>query len=66
MAFGSYTCTAVSDYLYGNFGKCGFQYQWRSEGVDVPLMHEKRTGFVSVMTREDWERTPLKRIGSKV
>ena len=35
--------------------KCGFKYQWKSEGVDVPLMHEKRTGHVSLMTREDWE-----------
>ena len=35
--------------------KCGFKYQWRSEDVDVPLMHEKRTGHVSLMTREDWE-----------
>ncbi|MDE6203906.1 MAG: GNAT family N-acetyltransferase [Lachnospiraceae bacterium] len=34
--------------------KCGFQYQWRSEDVDVPLMHEKRTGHVSLMTKEDW------------
>ena len=33
--------------------KCGFRYQWRSEGVDVPLMHEKRTGYVSSMTREE-------------
>ena len=24
--------------------KCGFKYQWRSENVDVSLMHEKRTG----------------------
>lgn len=35
--------------------KCGFRYQWKSEEVDVPLMHEKRTGHVSLMTREDWE-----------
>ena len=28
--------------------------QWRSEDVDVPLMHEKRTGYVSLMTKEDW------------
>lgn len=35
--------------------KCGFKYQWRSEDVDVPLMHEKRTGHVSLMTKEDWE-----------
>ena len=34
--------------------KCGFHYQWRSEGVDVPLMHEKRTGHVSSMTKEEW------------
>ncbi|MCR5789368.1 MAG: GNAT family N-acetyltransferase [Lachnospiraceae bacterium] len=34
--------------------KCGFRYQWRSENVDVPLMHEKRTGHVSLMTKEDW------------
>lgn len=35
--------------------KCGFKYQWKSEDVDVPLMHEKRTGHVSLMTKEDWE-----------
>ena len=34
--------------------KCGFKYQWRSEDVDVPLMHEKRTGHVSLITKEDW------------
>ena len=34
--------------------KCGFRYQWRSEGVDVPLMHEKRTGYVSSLTKEQW------------
>ncbi len=34
--------------------KCGFKYQWKSENVDVPMMHEKRTEHVSVMTREDW------------
>ena len=26
--------------------KCGFRYQWTTEGVDVPLMHEERTGVV--------------------
>ena len=35
--------------------KIGFKFQWKSENVDVPLMHEKRTGYVSLMTREDWE-----------
>ena len=34
--------------------KCGFKYQWRSENVDVPLMHEKRTGHVSSLTRDEW------------
>ena len=34
--------------------KCGFRFQWKSEGVDVPLMHEKRTGYVSNMTRDQW------------
>ena len=36
--------------------KCGFRYQWTTEGVDVPLMHEKRTGHVNLMTKDDWLR----------
>ena len=35
--------------------KCGFRYQWKSENVDVPLMHEKRTGHVSSLTKDDWQ-----------
>ena len=35
--------------------KCKFRYQWRSENVDVPLMHEKRTGHVSSMTTDQWQ-----------
>ena len=35
--------------------KCGFRYQWKSEGVDVPLMHEKRTGHVSSITLDQWQ-----------
>lgn len=35
--------------------KLGFKFQWTSEGVDVPLMHETRTGHVNLMTKEDWE-----------
>ena len=35
--------------------KCGFRYQWTTEDGDVPLMHEKRTGHVSCITREEWE-----------
>ena len=34
--------------------KCGFKYQWCSEDVDVPLMYDKRTGYVNLMTKEDW------------
>lgn len=35
--------------------KVGFKYQWTAEGVDVPLLHEKRTGHVSCMTKEEWK-----------
>lgn len=34
--------------------KLGFRYQWTTEGVDVPQMHEKRTGHVSSMTKQGW------------
>ena len=34
--------------------KVGFKYQWTTEGVDVPLMHEKRTGHVNAITKEEW------------
>ena len=34
--------------------KCGFRYQWTTEGVDVPLMNEKRIGHVNLMTKDDW------------
>lgn len=33
--------------------KVGFRYQWKLEDVDVPLMHEKRTEHVSLMTKEE-------------
>jgi len=36
--------------------KCGFRFQWRSEDVDVPLMNEKRTGYVSSITKEQWQQ----------
>lgn len=39
--------------------KVGFKYQWKSENVDVPLMHEKRTGHVSSMTKDEWTWTRL-------
>ena len=34
--------------------KCGFRYQKTTENVDVPLMHEKRTGHVNCLTRDQW------------
>ena len=35
--------------------KCGFRYQWTTEDVDVPLLHEKRTGHVSCITKDQWQ-----------
>lgn len=35
--------------------KCGFRYQWTTKDVDVPLMHEKRIGHVSSLTKEEWK-----------
>jgi RimJ/RimL family protein N-acetyltransferase len=34
--------------------KVGFRYQWTTEGLDVPLMHETRTGHVNCMTMDEW------------
>ena len=34
--------------------KCGFRYRWTSRDVDVPLLHEKRTGHVNCLTKEEW------------
>ena len=34
--------------------KLGFRFQWKSEEVDVPLMREKRTGYVSSITKGQW------------
>lgn len=36
--------------------KCGFRYQWTTEHVDVPLLHETRTGHVNRLTKEEWEK----------
>ena len=36
--------------------KCGFRYQWKSEDVDVPLMHEQRNGSVSSITIDQWRQ----------
>ncbi len=34
--------------------KLGFRYQWTTEQVEVPQMHEIRKGHVSLLTREQW------------
>ena len=36
--------------------KCGFQYQWTTQDVDVPLLQEKRTGHVNCLTKKEWDR----------
>ena len=36
--------------------KLGFSYQWTTRDLDVPLLHETRTGHVSCMTKADWVR----------
>lgn len=35
--------------------KLGFQYQWTSENVPVPQLGEARRGYVSLLTKADWE-----------
>ncbi len=35
--------------------KLKFRFQHKSENVDVPLMHEKRTDYVSSMTKGQWQ-----------
>ena len=35
--------------------KVGFRYQWKSEDVDVPLMHETRNGYVSSLSKDQWQ-----------
>lgn len=36
--------------------KCGFRYQRTEKNEDVPLLHEKRTGYINLLTKEEWER----------
>ena len=35
--------------------KCGFRFQWKTDKVEVPLMHETRTGYVSSITKDQWD-----------
>ena len=41
--------------------KLGFVYQRTTEGVDVPLLGETRTGHSNLMTRERWQKVTLLR-----
>ncbi len=36
--------------------KCGFYYQCTTYGVDVPLIHEKRTLHVTCLTKGEWKK----------
>lgn len=35
--------------------KCGFRYEWTTKDVDVPLLHETRTGHVNSLSKEEWQ-----------
>ena len=35
--------------------KCGFTYQWTTEGLEVKQMNEIRTGHVNMITKDEWE-----------
>lgn len=35
--------------------KCGFVYVRTTQNLEVPLMHETRTGHCNVLTRERWQ-----------
>lgn len=37
--------------------KLGFVYQYTTQGLDLPLLNEKRTGHTSLLTREKWRET---------
>ncbi len=36
--------------------KCGFSYHHTTEDLFLPLMNEYRTGHVSTLTKEDWQK----------
>ena len=36
--------------------KLGFVYRYTTHDLDVSLMHEKRTGHTSLLTKEQWEK----------
>lgn len=36
--------------------KLGFQHQWTTEGIELPLLNEVRTGHVNAITKDEWLR----------
>lgn len=40
--------------------KCGFVYVRTTQNLEVPLMHETRTGHCNVLTRERWQELHAK------
>lgn len=46
--------------------KIGFRYRRTSKDVDVPLMHEKRTGHVNSMTKDGWQWTQMMKAAKSV
>ncbi len=42
--------------------KIGLRYQWTTEEVDVPLMHETRKGHVNAVTRRQWIEERIHRV----
>lgn len=45
--------------------KLGFVYQHKTEGIEVTLMNEVRTGHCNLMTKERWRRVELYRSQKK-
>ena len=45
--------------------KLGFVYQHQTEGIEVTLMNEIRTGHCNLMTKERWQRVELYRSQKK-
>lgn len=45
--------------------KLGFVYQHKTEGIEVTLMNEVRTGHCNLMTKERWQRVELYRSQKK-
>ena len=41
--------------------KLGFVYHHTTEGLDVKLLNEKRTGHVNLLTKEDWLKSTAKK-----